>query len=191
MSVLMGKSTARNHGGDMERPRAPAAPLDQFLPAEWADAKALYEQVEQERALPLHVTGEDALFAVVCVLTQRLSGGEAAELVAALPRPVRPRFESCPRRWRERPEEFEAEEFFERVAARLKVTDADAEAISRAVFVGIQRWLSPGEIRHTADQLPGRLRNLWSAPTDAPVANIYGPPSASAMPPQALTASRH
>jgi uncharacterized protein (DUF2267 family) len=147
----------------------------------------LFAKVEEEVALPANVTGVDAVSAVVCVLGQRLSGGEAADLVQGLPRSVRDRLLPCPRHRRERPDRFGREGLIERVAAHLKVTAFEGEGITRAVFEVVRRALPGHEVRDVASQLPGDLRALWSEPLEAPRATVP-PPDADQRPPvDALT----
>jgi uncharacterized protein (DUF2267 family) len=142
------------------------APPGLAFPLEGAEAERLARDVEDEVHLPLHVTGAGALQTVLCVLSQRLSGGEAADLLEALPAPARPR--RCERHRRERPEKFGREGFVERVAAHLQVSNEEAEAITRAVVAVLPRWLPRKEVARVASQLPAELRHLWSAPLRTP-----------------------
>jgi uncharacterized protein (DUF2267 family) len=149
----------------MERIQERAAP-GTALPVEGAEAQRLYRDVEDQTKLPSHVTGADAIDAVLCVLSQRLSGGEAADMLQALPAPARPR--RCPRHHQERPDLFGRLGFIERVAAHLRVSNEEAEAIARAVLAVVPRWLPRKEVQHVSSQLPPDLRQLWLSPLEAP-----------------------
>jgi hypothetical protein len=53
--------------------------------------------IERQGGLPPGMRGTDAAAAVLCVLAQRLSGGEARDLVVTLPEGLRPRVQACAR----------------------------------------------------------------------------------------------
>jgi uncharacterized protein (DUF2267 family) len=136
------------------------------FPVEGAEAERLVRDVEDEGQFPVHVTGADALEAVTCVLGQRLSGGEAADVLESLPERARP--PRCERHRAQRPDRFGRESFIERVGAHLKATNEEAEAIARAVFAVLPRWLPRKEVADVASQLPADLRELWEAPLRVP-----------------------
>jgi uncharacterized protein (DUF2267 family) len=111
--------------------------------------------------LPAGVCGIEAASAVLCVLAQRLSGGEARDLVAALPEGLRSRVAPCAGHRGQRGERFDLDEFRLRVATHLNVTVAQAEAIARAVFGAVKRTLPTKEVHDIASQLPRELEDLW------------------------------
>jgi hypothetical protein len=53
-------------------------------------------KIEQQGGLPPGMRGTDAAAAVLCVLAQRLSGGEARDLVVTLPEGLRARVQVVP-----------------------------------------------------------------------------------------------
>lgn len=57
--------------------------------------------------------------------------------------------------------------FCARVAARLDVTEARAEAIARTVFDVLRARISEGEARRVEARLPGDMRSLWRSPYPA------------------------
>jgi uncharacterized protein (DUF2267 family) len=118
-------------------------------------------EIERQGALPPGARGTDAAAAVLCVLAQRLSRGEARDLVAGLPEGLRPRVQSCARHRGERGEAFDYAEFLRRVAAHLHVSEPEAEDIARAVLAAVRRTLPAEEQRDVVDQLPRDLEQLW------------------------------
>jgi uncharacterized protein (DUF2267 family) len=118
-------------------------------------------EIEQQGGLPPGRRGTDAAAAVMCVLAQRLSGGEARDLVMTLPEGLRPRVQACARHRGERGEAFDYDEFLRRVAAHLDVSGAMAEEITRTVFAAVGRTLPVKERQDVASQLPWDLEQLW------------------------------
>jgi uncharacterized protein (DUF2267 family) len=117
--------------------------------------------IEQQAALPPGMRGTDAAAAVLCVLAQRLSGGEARDLVVTLPEGLRPRVQACARHRGERGEAFDYDEFLRRVAAHLGVSAPKAEEITRTVFAAVRRTLPVKEQQDVAGQLPWDQEQLW------------------------------
>jgi uncharacterized protein (DUF2267 family) len=146
----------------------------------------LFRQVEQEVTLPGHVTGEDAVSAVMCVLTQRISGGEARDVAESLPGRARRLLQRCPRHHLERPDVFGLAGFIERVGRHLKVSNGEAEAVTRAVFAVARQWLPPKEVADIASQLPSDLRALWASPADLPLITVPPPDADRRTPPNEL-----
>jgi uncharacterized protein (DUF2267 family) len=105
--------------------------------------------------------GTDAAVAVLCALTQPLSGGEARALVVTLPEGLRPRVQACARHRGERGEAFDYDEFPRRVAAQLGVSAPKAEEITRTVFAAVRRTLPVKEQQDVASLLPWELEQLW------------------------------
>jgi uncharacterized protein (DUF2267 family) len=132
-----------------------------------ADTSEVGAEVWQSGVLPPGVHGTDAAAAVLCVLAQRLSGGEARDLVATLPEGLRPLVEPCARHRGEEGERFDRDEFLRRVAARLHVTVPQAEEIARAVFAAVRRTLPAKEVHDVASQLPRELEALWTSASPA------------------------
>jgi uncharacterized protein (DUF2267 family) len=118
-------------------------------------------EIEQQGAVPPGVRVTDAAAAVLCVLAQRLSRGEARDLVAGLPEGLRPRVQACARHRGERGEAFDYDEFLRRVAAHLDIGEPEAEDIARTVFAAVRRTLPVKEQHDIVDQLPRDLEQLW------------------------------
>jgi uncharacterized protein (DUF2267 family) len=137
-------------------------------PARAEDLAALEAEIEAQGVLPPGVRGVDAVSAVLCVLAQRLTGGEAEDVVASLPKGLRPLVEGCVRYPLDRAEAFDRAEFLRRVAARLHVTVPEAEAVTRAVFAAVRPRLPPVEVDDVASQLPRDLKDLWRGTPSAP-----------------------
>jgi uncharacterized protein (DUF2267 family) len=123
-------------------------------------------EIEQQGVLPPGVRGAGAAAAVLCVLEQRLSEGEARDLVVTLPEGLRPRVQACARHRGERGEAFDYDEFLRRVAAHLDVSGPKAEEITRTVFAAVRRTLPVKEQQDVASQLPWDLEQLWRSTSD-------------------------
>jgi uncharacterized protein (DUF2267 family) len=104
---------------------------------------------EAERAVP----------AALQTLGERISGGEARDLAAFLPRALRPLLTAAP----EAAESFDRDEFIRRVAAREGVDRDSAAEHVRAVFVALGAAAAPGELRDMAAQLPRNFDDLLEA----------------------------
>lgn len=133
-------------------PAAPARPLSRFE-----------EFLHELRANPLVPPEQErqAAEAVLCTLAQRLSGGEARDLLEELPRRLRELLRPCKPQLHEPAPAVGRDAFILTVAERLGATTAQAEAITRAVFAAVRRQISPKETRDIASQLPTDLRELW------------------------------
>jgi uncharacterized protein (DUF2267 family) len=94
-------------------------------------------------------TAESATHAVLQVLAERISGGEAEDLAAQLPRQLQPDLVSP----REDAEPFDAEEFARRVADRTGLDVVDAGAAMIAVLATVRDAVSPGEYDDVLSQL--------------------------------------
>jgi uncharacterized protein (DUF2267 family) len=121
----------------------------------------IYATVERSGALPGGIEGADAFQAVMCIFSQRLSGGEARHLACALPSSVRPLVVACMLHRDEPAAAFHKEEFFRQVAEHLGATPTLAERIVRAVFSAVIHWIPAKDVEDVAGQLPGDLRSVW------------------------------
>jgi uncharacterized protein (DUF2267 family) len=93
---------------------------------------------------------ERAAQATLEILAERLSAGEALDLVEELPAELKP--------WiypHGGPQTYDADEFLRRVAQRLEVDLDTAQRRVRAVFYALGRALSPKEVTDLAADLPG------------------------------------
>jgi uncharacterized protein (DUF2267 family) len=101
-------------------------------------------------------TAEEVTHAVLQVLAERISGGEAEDLAAQLPRQLQPDLAA--------PQEdavaFDAHEFARRVAARVGVDETRAEAAMVAVIATLRDAVTPGEFDDVLSQLGREFAEL-------------------------------
>lgn len=119
--------------------------------------------IDRSGALPTHVSARRAFAVVMCLFSERLSGGEAKDLFLGLPRTLRPLVEACMIPRRERAVAFEAEELFAAVASDLDMELDAAPAVVAAVVAAVTRVLPSEELAHVESQLPDDLRAIWTA----------------------------
>jgi uncharacterized protein (DUF2267 family) len=124
--------------------------------------RALVAEIEGRAALPRGVTGAEAFEAVMCLFSQRLSGGEARVVLLSLPESVRPLVTHCIQHRGEWPVAFDREQMLSRLADHLCTSAVQAEQITRVVFAATKRVLAPKECTDIESQLPPDLRELWS-----------------------------
>jgi uncharacterized protein (DUF2267 family) len=98
---------------------------------------------------------ERATRATLSTLAERISAGEAREIAAQLPPPLRELLAGDGD-----PQKLSAEEFLQRVQLRERVPIAAAEAHVRAVFAGVRETLSNAELADLASELPRPLEAL-------------------------------
>lgn len=120
-------------------------------------------RIERSGVLPPDVAPAYAAGAVLCVLSQRLSGGEAGDLRQAVPGPLRDLFQLCPRHRQAPPETFDRQEFLRRVADHLGIGPDQAETVARTVFSALQEEVPSvrREVDDVESQLPKDLKELW------------------------------
>lgn len=126
--------------------------------------EALLDEIEARAPLPAGATAADAFAAVMCIFSERLSGGEARDVLECLPASLRPLVARCIVHRDERATTFGRSELIRRIADHLGTSEARAEQIARVVFAAVQRLLPPKEVRDAASQLPSDLGDLWMAP---------------------------
>lgn len=139
-------------------PQPPAEPIATDLDLR----KAVFEHIERSGALPRNVPASAAFSAVMCLLAQRLSGGESRHLLLGLPHTLRPLVQRCMVHAEESTLTFGADELAAAVADHLHTTNEAAELLIPVVFESVQRALPEEELGHVASQLPVDLRELWS-----------------------------
>lgn len=126
------------------------------------DVDRFFADVEAA-GLPDGVEPRRAVAETLCVLSLRLSGGEAVDLVESLPHALAILVEPCLAGRAERPARFRRRGFLARLAHRLGVPEPAAERVARTVFAALRPRLSPTELADLVDQLPIDLRELVDA----------------------------
>jgi uncharacterized protein (DUF2267 family) len=122
----------------------------------------LRRTVAANARLPAALTVEDAVSAVMCALTERLTAGEARHVIEALPPAVASTFEVCVLHRGGQPTfKIDRAEFVARVAEHLGVTPAHAELVCSAVFNAVRAELPAEIVMAIAAQLPHGLKELW------------------------------
>jgi uncharacterized protein (DUF2267 family) len=114
--------------------------------------------VADRTALPRD-EAESLTRATLQVLGERLSGGEAEDLRAQLPKQLKVDLVSP----REEAEAFDADEFAQRVSQRTGLNAADAGAGVLAVLATIREAVSPGEFEDVLAQLGREFAELVDA----------------------------
>lgn len=126
---------------------------------------AVEAELEGRVRLPDNVTADAALKAVMEIFSQRLSGGEAFDVLLGLPDDLRRLAEGGVLGRDEPASTFDRETFIGAVGFRLRVAREEAEPIIVAVLAALKRVLPVKEIDDVAEQLPPDLRELWLAAT--------------------------
>lgn len=134
----------------------PTSPPDQVR-------REVLARIEDQAALPPGVSAVDALEEVMCVLAERLSGGEVRDLILTLPSSMRALVSECMLGREERPAVFDKQAFLDRLAAHFGVSNEQAEHVARVVVRAVRRVLPPKEVHDAESQLPPDLAELWAA----------------------------
>jgi uncharacterized protein (DUF2267 family) len=120
---------------------------DEFIAKVAQDAAVPREDAEALTAATLHT------------LAERISGGEAEDLAAQLPKELKEHLA----RPGEEAEPFGLDEFVRRVAQRAGTDPDQAFAHVGAVFATLREAVTSGELDDIAAQLPDELRGLIGA----------------------------
>jgi uncharacterized protein (DUF2267 family) len=123
----------------------------------------LLVEIAERAPLPTGISASDALSAVMCTFSQRLSGGEAHDVLLGLPGEVRSLLQRCITHRDEEGAVFDRAQLFGSVAADLGVPSLLAEEIVLIVLAAVKRSLPVKEVRDVASQLPPDLEALWAA----------------------------
>jgi uncharacterized protein (DUF2267 family) len=99
--------------------------------------------------------------ATLMTLAERITGGEARDLAAQLPKELRPFLDKN----REQAEGFDLDEFVRRVSVRAGLDRETAERGVRAVFQTMHVAVSGGEFQDVMSQLPKEFQQLVAIPT--------------------------
>lgn len=124
-------------------------------------SQQLLKAIQDTGVLPAHVKPERALSNVVCILSRRLTRGEAAHVVKSLPQGLEPLLNRCIVGRDERGDIFDRDMFLRQVAAYLSVSERRAEDIAAAVLGTVKNYLSAEEVENVASQLPKDLHDFW------------------------------
>lgn len=126
-------------------------------------AAKVYDHIEASGTLPDGVTAKEAVVAVLCTLSRRISAGEAEQLRSEMPPDLIAVLEPCTSHRDEQPEVFGLDDFVHRVAQHLDTTDGQAAAVARHVFAALQADYPSREADDVESQLPADLKRLWRA----------------------------
>ncbi|WP_437855940.1 CBS domain-containing protein [Sorangium sp. So ce363] len=144
-----------------EAPAAPGAePAREARPID-VKSERVFRRIEQSGALPKDLRAPEAVGAVLCVLSLRVSGGEARDMAGALPPTLREIVEPCALHRAELPDTFGRGEFVQVLAQHLQTSSEQAEALARAVFSAVEAEMPMDEVTAVEGQLPGDLKDLW------------------------------
>jgi CBS domain-containing protein/uncharacterized protein (DUF2267 family) len=135
-------------------PAREAKPID-------AKSERVFRRIEQSGTLPKGLGAPEAAGTVLCVLSLRLSGGEARDAAAALPPTLQAIVQPCALHRAEQPDLFGRGELLQVLAQHLPASTEQAEAIARAVFSAVQAEMPMVEVTAVEGQLPGDLKELW------------------------------
>lgn len=119
---------------------------------------AFVGQVQDRARLPSLGDTVAAIRATLHTLGERLSGDEAEDLAAQLPREIALYLHMA-----DEQESFSLDEFFERVAEREPADLPAAVHHARAVIAVVQEAVTPGEIADVRAQLPADYDPLFEA----------------------------
>ncbi|MRG97559.1 DUF2267 domain-containing protein [Polyangium spumosum] len=124
-------------------------------------SRRIVEHIEQVGGLPQKVRTPEAAAAVLCVLSRRLSKGQAQDLANNLPEALQALVQPCAAHRGLASDVFDRDEFLRLLADHLQIDVADAERVARAVLQGVHEVLPQGELEHIRGQLPSELWQLW------------------------------
>jgi uncharacterized protein (DUF2267 family) len=127
------------------------------------DSRRFLGEVSQRTGLN-EKEARKAATAVLCVLSRRISGGEARKLAGELPAPIRSFARACHLDRNATAGNFGLFEFLKRVADHLDANVEEARRIVPAVFAATRNQLSFAERESVESQLPEGLKELWHSP---------------------------
>ncbi len=123
--------------------------------------QAFFSDIGRAGVLPPNVDPHDAAQGVFCVLTQRVTGGEAKEFSASMPSPLKDLLRQCTLHREEAPASFGRAEFVQKVADHFQISLDQAEALAHTVFAAMWANLPHKELDDVESQLPPDLKDLW------------------------------
>jgi uncharacterized protein (DUF2267 family) len=119
------------------------------------DYQTFIDSEAQRSGLPKD-QAETLAHATLKTLADRITGGEAEDLAAQLPNPLKGDLEKK----QENAEPFDVDEFVRRVSERAHVDEATARHGAMATLITVREAVSPGEFDDITSQLPQEYREL-------------------------------
>ena len=142
--------------------------------------QSLFRDIERSGGLPPHVAAFEAADTVLCALEMRLPRAQAEEVVRDVPPMLRMLLRRCVMHETERPEvSFDELAFLRLVASALRISVEQAERVTRAVFVAVQKLMAEDEILDVRGKLPRELNALWLPPSMSGLEPFEPPPPVS------------
>jgi uncharacterized protein (DUF2267 family) len=119
------------------------------------DYETFIDTEAQKAGLPKD-QAETVAHATLQTLRDRISGGEAEDLAAQLPKPLKEDLHKN----REQAEAFDVDEFVRRVSERAHVDPETARTGAMATLTTVRQAVTPGEFDDITSQLPQDYREL-------------------------------
>lgn len=119
------------------------------------DYKTFIDTEAQRAGLPKD-QAETVAHATLKTLADRITGGEAGDLAAQLPNPLKGDLQ----KEQENAEAFDVDEFVRRVSERAHVDQATARNGAMATLITVREAVTPGEFDDITSQLPQDYREL-------------------------------
>ena len=119
------------------------------------DYQTFIDTEAQRAGLPKD-QAETVAHATLRTLADRITGGEAGDLAAQLPNPLKGDLQ----KEQENAEAFDVDEFVRRVSERAHVDQATARNGAMATLITVREAVTPGEFDDITSQLPQDYREL-------------------------------
>ena len=124
--------------------------------------QSVFGDIERSGVLPAHVPAFEAAYTVLCALEMRLPRLQAEKVAHDVPPSLRQLISGCVIHETHRPEiSFDESAFLRLIASALKISHKEAEQVTRAVFVAVQKLMPEDEILDVRRKLPLELNALW------------------------------
>ncbi|WP_127354515.1 DUF2267 domain-containing protein [Actinacidiphila soli] len=117
--------------------------------------------IEQVAGVPFEVT-DNVACPTLRILARRITTGQAKQIAAHLPVPLRPCLDP-----EANPEKYHLDGFLQRVADQLDVDSVTAERLALGVFAAIWRAAGPDEFNDLRSELPKDFYPLMDAAAEA------------------------
>lgn len=153
----------------MEHPEPSAEPTPAVEDERDRDLQDLFRDIERSGVLPPNVPAYQAADVVLCALEMRLPRTQADGIVCEVPPTLGMLIRRCVIHKTDRPElSFDQPAFVRLIASALRISFADGERVTRAVFAAVQKRLPEDELLDIRRRLPRELNALWPAPVAPP-----------------------